>query len=42
MALRLSDSLGTTPELWTGMQPQYELWKAAQRRRRKLPPLQAA
>jgi addiction module HigA family antidote len=34
MALRLSDALGTTPELWTGMQAQYDLWKASRRRRR--------
>ncbi len=39
MALRLSDALGTTPELWTGMQAQYELWQASKRRRKKLPRL---
>src|SRR5260221_11989304 len=31
MALRLSDALGTSPELWFGMQAQYDLWRAAQR-----------
>ena len=36
MALRLSQALGTSPELWTGMQAQYELWYAAQHRRRKI------
>jgi addiction module HigA family antidote len=42
MALRLSEALGTTSELWTGMQTQYELWQASQRPRRKLPRLKAA
>jgi addiction module antidote protein, HigA family len=41
MALRLSDALGTSPELWTGMQAQYDLWKAS-RRRRKIPRLVSA
>jgi len=42
MALRLSDALATTPELWTGMQVQYDLWQALKRRRKKLPRLTAA
>jgi addiction module HigA family antidote len=42
MALLLSDALGTTPELWTGMQAQFDLWKASKRRRRKIPRLTAA
>jgi antitoxin HigA-1 len=42
MALRLSDALGTTSELWVGMQTEYELWLAAQRPRKKLPRLKAA
>ena len=33
MAIRLSDALGTTPELWMNMQSQYDLWRAKQRRR---------
>ena len=33
MALRLSEALGTSPELWIGMQGQYDLWKALRRRR---------
>lgn len=41
MALGLSDALGTSPELWTGMQAQYDLWQAS-KRRRKLPRLKAA
>lgn len=31
MALRLSQALGTTPELWMEMQSQYELWHASRR-----------
>ena len=42
MALRLSDTFGTNPELWTGMQAQYDLWQAAKKRRRRLPRLSAA
>jgi antitoxin HigA-1 len=39
MALRLSEAMGTSPELWTGMQSQYELWHAARRSRKKVPRL---
>jgi len=42
MALRLSEALGTSPELWTGMQAQYDLWRASKKRRRKLARLRAA
>ena len=42
MALRLSDALGTTPELWAGMQAQYDLWQASRKRRKKFPRLTAA
>ena len=42
MALRLSDALGTTPELWAGMQAQYDLWLASRKRRKKLARLTAA
>jgi len=41
MALRLADALGTTPDLWIGMQAQYELWQASKRRRRSVPRLLA-
>ncbi len=41
MALRLSDALGTSPELWIGMQGQYDLWQASKKRRRKLARLAA-
>ena len=40
MALRLSEALGTTAELWIGMQAQYELWQASKKRRRKVARLQ--
>jgi addiction module HigA family antidote len=36
MALRLSDALGTSPELWIGMQSQHDLWKASKHRRKKV------
>ena len=42
MALRLSDALGTSPELWIGMQSKYDLWQASQKCRQKLKPLQVA
>jgi addiction module HigA family antidote len=36
MALRLADALGTSPDLWAGMQSQYDLWRASQNRSRKV------
>ncbi len=33
MALRLSDLLGTSAELWLGMQSAHDLWQAAQQPR---------
>jgi len=36
MALRLADALGTSPDLWIGMQSQYDLWKASKKRRPKV------
>ena len=42
MALRLSDALGTSPELWIGMQSKYDLWQASPKGRQKLKPLQVA
>src|ERR1035441_8750778 len=38
MALKLADALGTSPELWTGMQTQYDLWRASQHRRKRVTP----
>ena len=42
MALRLSEALGTTPDLWTGIQAEYDLWQAAKKRRKKIARLRAA
>ena len=42
MALRLSDALGTSPDLWAGMQAQYDLWRASRKRRKKVARLNAA
>jgi antitoxin HigA-1 len=42
MALRLSEALGTSAELWMSMQVQYDLWQTAKKRRRKLPRLSVA
>jgi plasmid maintenance system antidote protein VapI len=39
MALKLSDALGPSPELWVGMQAQYDLWRASQHRRKRVTPL---
>jgi len=39
LALRLAEALDTTPELWVGMQGQYDLWTASRRRRKKVPHL---
>jgi addiction module HigA family antidote len=36
MALRLSDALGTEPEVWLDLQQQYDLWHAARRKRPKV------
>ncbi len=42
MALKLSDALGTSPELWIGMQTQYDLWRASQRQHKRVSPLSLA
>lgn len=42
MALRLADALGTSPELWIGMQTQFDLWQLSKTRRVKLPRLVTA
>jgi len=41
MALRLADALGTSAEMWIGMQSQYDLWRASTRRRAKVTRLQS-
>ncbi len=42
MALKLSEALGTSPELWLNMQTQYDLWRASRSRRKRVAPLAAA
>ena len=42
MALRLAEALGTSPELWIGMQAHYDLWRASKKKRRKVARLLAA
>ena len=42
MALRLSDALDTSPDLWLGMQSQYDLWQASKKGYRKIERLLAA
>lgn len=42
MALRLSQWLSTSPDLWLGLQTQYDLWQAEQRKRPAIEPLQKA
>lgn len=42
MALRLSEALGTTPELWLGMQTQYDLWQISRSRRKRIARLTAS
>jgi addiction module HigA family antidote len=39
MGLRLSEALGTSPELWIGMQSQYDLWQASRQRRKEVAPM---
>jgi len=41
MALRLSDAFGTTPQVWIRMQANYDLAKAARKRRVKIARLAA-
>jgi antitoxin HigA-1 len=41
MALRLSEALGTSPELWLNLQSQFDLWQASRSRRRRIARLAA-
>jgi addiction module HigA family antidote len=36
MALKLSEALGTSPELWLNLQTQYDLWQASRVRRKRV------
>ncbi|MES2000353.1 MAG: HigA family addiction module antitoxin [Pseudomonadota bacterium] len=40
MALRLSAWLGTSPDVWLGMQTQFDLWQAEQQPGPKIKPLE--
>lgn len=40
MALRLSQWLGTSPDLWLGLQNQFDLWLASQVKRPDIKPLE--
>lgn len=42
MALRLSQWLGTSPDLWLGLQVQYDLWQAEKVERPVIEPLRQA
>lgn len=40
MALRLAAWLGTTPDVWLGMQTQFDLWQAGKQPKPKIKPLE--
>lgn len=42
MALRLEAALGTSPEMWMGLQTDYDLWEARKRVRPDVRPLREA
>lgn len=42
MALRLQAALGTSAEMWMGLQDDYELWQASQQKRPKIKPIRLA
>jgi addiction module HigA family antidote len=42
MALRLADALGTSADMWIGMQAQYDLWQASVKGHQKVGRLLAA
>jgi addiction module HigA family antidote len=42
MALRLAQWLGTSPDMWLGLQTQYDLWQAEQRKRPAIEPMRKA
>ena len=39
MALRLSQWLGTSPDLWLGLQTQFDLWQAGKQKRPTIEPV---
>lgn len=42
MALRLEAALGTSPEMWMGLQDDYELWQASKIKRPRIEPFPLA
>lgn len=42
MSLRLSDALGTHAAFWSGLQMDYDLWKASRKRRPRIDPFRKA
>jgi len=42
MALRLAQWLGTSPDLWLGLQTQYDLWQAGKQKRPVIEPVRKA
>ena len=42
MALRLQAAFGTSPEMWMGLQDDYELWLAAKNKRPRIQPFPLA
>jgi len=42
MALRLQAALGTSPEMWMGLQDDYELWQASRTKRPRIKPFPMA
>ena len=42
MSLKLSEALGTSPDLWFKMQNDYDFWIASQTKRRKVKPFKQA
>ncbi|HET7833767.1 MAG TPA: HigA family addiction module antitoxin [Gallionella sp.] len=42
MALRLQAALGTSPEMWMGLQDDYELWLASKAKRPRIKPFPLA
>lgn len=39
MSIKLSEALGTSPDLWFKMQAAYDFWQAAKKKHRKIAPL---
>jgi antitoxin HigA-1 len=42
MSLRLSDALGTHAAFWSGLQMDYDLWRASRKRRPRIQPFRKA